>query len=175
MSYHSGIGGIYGNKGAIVARMVINDTSICFINVHLAAGQTAKLSRNTDLGAILEEKAILPASGALPYVHGGDGTLILDHEMVILNGDLNVNFHISIGATELISASIGLIKGARAYSRPSPLKIYLIAFEALLNRISPSDPHTSIIRDQPNTIRPKSDAFQLGKLKLPVNLGLLPT
>ena len=90
MAYRSGIGGIYGNKGAIVARMVINDTSICFLNVHLAAGQSAKLSRNTDLGAILEEKAILPASGALSFIHGGDGTTILDHEMVILNGDLNV-------------------------------------------------------------------------------------
>ncbi|WWC90809.1 uncharacterized protein L201_005746 [Kwoniella dendrophila CBS 6074] len=85
-----GIGGIYGNKGAIVSRIVMDDTSICFINVHLAAGQSQKASRNADLAAIMEDKAIFPASGEeIPFVHGGNGTGILDHELVILNGDLN--------------------------------------------------------------------------------------
>ncbi|KIR73583.1 type I inositol-1,4,5-trisphosphate 5-phosphatase 1 [Cryptococcus deuterogattii CA1014] len=84
-----GIGGIYGNKGAIVSRFVIDDTSICFINVHLAAGQSQKASRNADLAGILEDKAIFPPADELPFVHGGCGTGILDHEMVFLNGDLN--------------------------------------------------------------------------------------
>jgi hypothetical protein len=86
-----GIGGIYGNKGAIIARMVMDDTSFCFINVHLAAGQSQKTARNADLGAIMEDKAILPASDELPFINGGDGTAILDHEIVILGGDLNVS------------------------------------------------------------------------------------
>jgi hypothetical protein len=102
-----GIGGIYGNKvssdcgvyqpsradtwkGAIVARMVIDDTSLCFINVHLAAGQSQRAARNADLGGIMEDKAIFPAAEELPFVNGGDGTAILDHELVVLNGDLNV-------------------------------------------------------------------------------------
>ena len=85
----SGIGGIYGNKGAIVARMVMDDTSMCFINVHLAAGQSHRAARTADLAAIMEDKAIFPAADKLPYVNGGNGTGILDHEMVILNGDLN--------------------------------------------------------------------------------------
>ncbi|WWD18987.1 hypothetical protein CI109_103444 [Kwoniella shandongensis] len=84
-----GIGGIYGNKGAIVSRMIMDDTSLCFINVHLAAGQSQKSSRNADLAGIMEDKAIFPPSEEVPFVHGGDGTAILDHEMVILNGDLN--------------------------------------------------------------------------------------
>ncbi|WVR07433.1 hypothetical protein IAU60_004474 [Kwoniella sp. DSM 27419] len=84
-----GLGNIYGNKGAIVARLIMDDTSICFINVHLAAGQSQKAARNADLAAIMEDKAIFPASNELPFVHGGEGTGILDHEMVILNGDLN--------------------------------------------------------------------------------------
>ncbi|ADV22632.1 type I inositol-1,4,5-trisphosphate 5-phosphatase 1 [Cryptococcus gattii E566] len=84
-----GIGGIYGNKGAIVSRFVVDDTSICFINVHLAAGQSQKASRNADLAGILEDKAIFPPADELPFVHGGCGTGILDHEMVFLNGDLN--------------------------------------------------------------------------------------
>lgn len=88
---HRGIGGIYGNKGAIVARMIVDDTSLCFINVHLAAGQSAKAARNADLAGIMEDKAIFPEHDFLPFVQGGDGTGIMDHEMVILNGDLNVS------------------------------------------------------------------------------------
>lgn len=104
-----GIGGIYGNKassrilykssnwdvdvtqGAIIARLVIDDTSLCFINVHLAAGQSAKAARTVDLGVIMEDKAILPVTDRLPFVNGGDGAAVLDHELVILNGDLNVS------------------------------------------------------------------------------------
>jgi hypothetical protein len=94
LTVESGIGGIYGNKGAIVARLVMDDTSLCFINVHLAAGQRQKASRNSDISAIMEEKAIFPAQDGLPYLHGGDGTGIMDHEMIIVNGDLNVGYHL---------------------------------------------------------------------------------
>lgn len=71
--------------------MIIDDTSLCFINVHLAAGQSSKAARNADLVGIMEDKAIFPAHDLMPFVHGGDGTGIGDHEMVILNGDLNVS------------------------------------------------------------------------------------
>ncbi|GMK59135.1 hypothetical protein CspeluHIS016_0701500 [Cutaneotrichosporon spelunceum] len=84
-----GIGGIYGNKGAIVARMVLDDTSLCFINVHLAAGQRHKAARNADIAAIMENKETFPRSGLQWFVNGGNGEAILDHEMVVLNGDLN--------------------------------------------------------------------------------------
>ena len=104
-----GMNGHYGNKGAIVARFVVEDSSLCFINCHLAAGQGHKNARNRDLGAILDEKSVFSASGdALGYVGGGDGSMILDHEVCFvrkpnqaaprqrrgliplqLNGDLN--------------------------------------------------------------------------------------
>ncbi|KAL1413382.1 hypothetical protein Q8F55_001144 [Vanrija albida] len=84
-----GVGGIYGNKGAIFSRMVVDDTSVCFINVHLAAGQSHKGARNADIAAIMEDKAIFPPADTLPYVRGGDGTGVLDHEMVVFSGDLN--------------------------------------------------------------------------------------
>lgn len=87
-----GLNGIYGNKGAIVARLVVNDTSICFINVHLAAGQRQKVARNADLAAILEEKPVFDIAGnPLAFVSGGDGSAVMDHEAVILSGDLNVS------------------------------------------------------------------------------------
>jgi hypothetical protein len=70
--------------------MTIDDSSLCFINVHLAAGQSHKAARNADVAGILEEKAVFfPSDARNSYVNGGDGSAILDHETVFLNGDLN--------------------------------------------------------------------------------------
>ncbi|PGH00708.1 hypothetical protein AJ79_08128 [Helicocarpus griseus UAMH5409] len=88
-----GMGGLHGNKGALVLRFLLDDSSICFVNCHLAAGQTHTAHRNNDIAAILESSS-LPvetsyASRIDLFVGGGDGTMILDHEICILNGDLN--------------------------------------------------------------------------------------
>jgi hypothetical protein len=77
----------------LVVRFVLDDTSLCFINCHLAAGQSKTTDRNADITAILEAE-IFPAepnhSVRLDsYIGGGDGTMIMDHEICILNGDLN--------------------------------------------------------------------------------------
>ncbi|KAJ7683580.1 Endonuclease/exonuclease/phosphatase [Mycena rosella] len=90
-SLKRGMGGRYGNKGGIITRLVIEDSSICFINCHLAAGQHATRARNADIAAMLEERALLPESENEPlaYVGGGDGQMALDHEIVFLNGDMN--------------------------------------------------------------------------------------
>ncbi|KAG6876892.1 hypothetical protein C0992_011416 [Termitomyces sp. T32_za158] len=85
-----GMGGRYGNKGAIISRFVLDDTSICLLNCHLAAGQNAVPQRNGDVTAILERNALFPVTHfPFAYVGGGDGTMILDHEIVIVNGDMN--------------------------------------------------------------------------------------
>ncbi|KDQ53055.1 hypothetical protein JAAARDRAFT_39767 [Jaapia argillacea MUCL 33604] len=89
-----GMGGRYGNKGGIVARFVIDDSSICFINCHLAAGQHHVRQRNADVAAILEDKEVFPAVDStihepLAYVGGGDGSMVLDHEIVFFSGDMN--------------------------------------------------------------------------------------
>ncbi|KAI0693505.1 DNase I-like protein [Cytidiella melzeri] len=84
-----GMGGRYGNKGGIIARMVIDDSSICFINCHLAAGQHHVRQRNADLAAFLEEELFPESHDLAPYVNGGDGTLVMDHEIVFLSGDMN--------------------------------------------------------------------------------------
>jgi len=92
-----GMGGLHGNKGALVLRMVLDDSSICFVNCHLAAGQTQTIHRNNDVAAILETEALPPnplnndsiAQHSDIFASGGDGSMILDHEICILNGDLN--------------------------------------------------------------------------------------
>lgn len=105
-----GMGGLHGNKvveilpsldseltaelqGALILRFILDDSSICLVNCHLAAGQTQTVNRNNDITAILES-AMLPPSrnasaGTDPFVGGGDGSMILDHEICILHGDLN--------------------------------------------------------------------------------------
>ncbi|BGP13758.1 hypothetical protein JCM10213_006411 [Rhodosporidiobolus nylandii] len=88
----TGMGGRYGNKGAILSRFVIDDSSICFINVHLAAGQSHTRQRNRDLVDVLEDKANfseLGSSSPGAYTPGGSGSLVFDHELTILSGDLN--------------------------------------------------------------------------------------
>jgi hypothetical protein len=88
-----GMKGRYGNKGALITRFVLDDSSLCFVNCHLAAGQTQTSHRNNDIATILEAESLLPErdadTRASLFVGGGDGTQILDHEICILNGDLN--------------------------------------------------------------------------------------
>ena len=88
-----GMGGLHGNKGAIVVRFLVDDTSLCFINCHLAAGQSGANQRHNDIAAILDASILPgerdPAVRIDSYVGGGDGTQILDHELCLLNGDLN--------------------------------------------------------------------------------------
>ncbi len=72
---------------------MVDDTSLCFINCHLAAGQTQTKDRNFDVSSILDS-TILPVeehdSVRLDnFIGGGDGSMILDHEICILSGDLN--------------------------------------------------------------------------------------
>ncbi|KAI0536718.1 Endonuclease/exonuclease/phosphatase [Xylaria digitata] len=88
-----GMGGLHGNKGAIVVRFMVDDTSLCFINCHLAAGQSHANSRHNDIAAILDSSILPvepnPSVRIDSYIGGGDGSMIMDHELCLLNGDLN--------------------------------------------------------------------------------------
>lgn len=89
----TGLGGIHGNKGALVTRFFLDDSSLCFVNCHLAAGQSGTRSRNNDIADILEANNLSAETDAsiraYCFVGGGDGSRILDHEICVLNGDLN--------------------------------------------------------------------------------------
>ncbi|KAF1969631.1 DNase I-like protein [Bimuria novae-zelandiae CBS 107.79] len=88
-----GFSGRVGNKGALVVRFLIDDSSLCFINCHLAAGQSQTQHRNNDAASIMEAAPLprnrSPGDCTNFFVGGGDGSMILDHEICILNGDLN--------------------------------------------------------------------------------------
>ncbi|KAL8921563.1 MAG: hypothetical protein Q9172_003962 [Xanthocarpia lactea] len=94
--------------GALIIRFQFDDSSICLVNCHLAAGQTQTLHRNNDITAILESDA-LPKERDITlcsnlFVGGGDGSMILDHEICILNGDLN--YRIDTMSREIVLKAI---------------------------------------------------------------------
>ncbi|KAG2236374.1 hypothetical protein INT48_008356 [Thamnidium elegans] len=80
---------IHGNKGGIAIRFVYNHSSLCFVNCHLAAGQSHVQQRNADAEGILQSANFPPHDYADVFSHGGDGSMILDHEFCFLSGDLN--------------------------------------------------------------------------------------
>lgn len=85
-----GVGNRFGNKGAVAVRLLIDDTSLCFLNCHLAAGHRRVRDRNADAAAIIEHERLFPQlDETLALVGGGDGTMALDHEIVFMSGDLN--------------------------------------------------------------------------------------
>ena len=74
-------------------RFLIDDSSLCFVNCHLAAGQSHTTHRNNDIANILESASLPPelndANRHDYFVGGGDGSMVLDHEICLLNGDMN--------------------------------------------------------------------------------------
>jgi endonuclease/exonuclease/phosphatase family metal-dependent hydrolase len=74
---------------------VLDDTSLAVVNVHLAAGQEHVRARNADLATIVEHTGALGEprtarrAGPGAYVGGGDGSMVLDHEVVFVHGDMN--------------------------------------------------------------------------------------
>ena len=66
---------------------MIGDSSMCFVNCHLAAGHNAVHHRNADIAGMLEQRDVFsPTIGhPMAYIGGNDGTMILDHEFVIVS------------------------------------------------------------------------------------------
>ncbi|KAI7869391.1 Endonuclease/exonuclease/phosphatase [Spinellus fusiger] len=81
---------LHGNKGGIAIRFLFDHTSLCFVNCHLAAGQSHIQQRNADAEGILQTNAFPEHNDYYDvFVNGGDGSLVLDHEDCFLSGDLN--------------------------------------------------------------------------------------
>ncbi|CAI2165162.1 4305_t:CDS:2 [Funneliformis geosporum] len=107
----TGLKGYHGNKGSIATRFIYDDTSICFVNCHLAAGQLQTKERNTDAAKILDYTTF-PSKAAKDkfvwreneyvFIKGGDGSMVLDHEIVFFSGDLN--YRINLTRDEVIKA-----------------------------------------------------------------------
>ena len=73
----TGILGMMGNKGGVAVRLRLWDTAMCFVNSHLAAGESLVARRNQDYADITARMRL--------GEHGG----VLDHDLVVWVGDLN--------------------------------------------------------------------------------------
>jgi hypothetical protein len=78
--------------------LIIDDSSICFVNAHLSAGQTHTSARNADIASVLRSTSLKCSTGtndSVIFINGGDGTMILDHEFCVFFGDLNYRIDMS--------------------------------------------------------------------------------
>ncbi|GAA5833149.1 hypothetical protein JCM11251_005161 [Rhodosporidiobolus azoricus] len=99
----SGFDEFYGNKGSLMLRLVLDNSSICLVNSHLAAGKQHHAERERDLISVLDGAKQFPKSADLlhhAYVGGGDGTAVRDCEMVFFVGDLN--FRLDLPRSEVL-------------------------------------------------------------------------
>ncbi|KAJ2963780.1 hypothetical protein NQZ79_g1221 [Umbelopsis isabellina] len=87
---------IHGNKGGIAIRFLFDHTSLCFVNCHLAAGQSHVRQRNSDAEGILQLANLEPLPQYYDvFVNGGDGNFVLDHELCFMSGDFNYRIDMS--------------------------------------------------------------------------------
>ncbi|KAJ1723959.1 Inositol-1,4,5-trisphosphate 5-phosphatase 1 [Coemansia erecta] len=77
VKHKTGLGGMAGTKGCVAMHAMLNDTSICLVAAHLAAGATNVAERNADFHAIRR---------GLRFRHG---RRIDDHDCAVWLGDLN--------------------------------------------------------------------------------------
>lgn len=92
-SVKTGLGGLHGNKGALVWRAFIYDCPVVFVSCHLAAGQNGVSERNNDAATILRTAALSDATSSrkdpFAFYTGNSGTRIFDHSAIFFAGDLN--------------------------------------------------------------------------------------
>nr|CAB3482996.1 unnamed protein product [Digitaria exilis] len=89
-TFGAGVLGRLGNKGAVSVRFLLHGTSFCFVCCHLASGgeEGAALRRNADAAGVLSRTSFLNSGGA-PAPAKDMPKKILDHDRVVLLGDLN--------------------------------------------------------------------------------------
>ncbi|CAF0762456.1 unnamed protein product [Adineta ricciae] len=89
-SVKTGMGGKIGNKGCVAIRLVLYNTSICFVCAHFTAGQSQVTERNSDYKSIMEKLSFQPPSRAVWHDH------------IFFLGDFNYRLTIPRAQVELL-------------------------------------------------------------------------
>ncbi|KAK4371840.1 hypothetical protein RND71_007224 [Anisodus tanguticus] len=93
-----GVMGCLGNKGAVSVRFQLHQTSLCFVCSHLASGgrEGDEKIRNSNVAEIFS-RTIFPKGPSLELPRK-----ILDHDRVILLGDLNYRISLPESTTRIL-------------------------------------------------------------------------
>ena len=114
--------GIMGNKGAVVTRFNLYDSSLCFVNCHFHSDKDSLLSRNADFHSILDSTLLSLAATTEEEVDGNnvskeinpsrylagqdrlpENLKILDHDYIFWMGDLNYRIIEDIDSDEIFA------------------------------------------------------------------------
>ncbi|KAL5223167.1 hypothetical protein ABZP36_027880 [Zizania latifolia] len=103
----AGVLGRLGNKGAVSVRFMLHGTSFCFVCCHLASGgkEGDALLRNADAADILSRTSFrrgTATSAPSPPLPEELPRKILDHDRVVLLGDLNYRIAMEDGEARLL-------------------------------------------------------------------------
>ncbi|KAJ2781839.1 Inositol-1,4,5-trisphosphate 5-phosphatase 1 [Coemansia interrupta] len=90
--HKTGLGGMAGTKGCVAMHVMLNDTSLCLVAAHLAAGATNVAERNADFHAIRR---------GLRFRYG---RRIDDHDCTVWLGDLNYRIDLPNDQARLLIA-----------------------------------------------------------------------
>ncbi|KAF4532873.1 hypothetical protein B566_EDAN001476 [Ephemera danica] len=93
----TGLGGMWGNKGAVSVRLVVSGVSVCLVNCHFSAHDHMKSERIAEYNTVLQSHSYTAR----------ETSHILYHDYVFWLGDLN--FRMTSGSTsgELSAEQIG--------------------------------------------------------------------
>ena len=133
-SVKTGLGGLHGNKGALIWRAFIHDCPVAFVACHLAAGQTGVSERNNDAATILRTAVLSEATSSrkdpFAFFTGNSGTRIFDHSAIFLAGDLN--YRIEMDRVECLnkisSGKIDELRGSDQLGRQMKKKELLLSY-----------------------------------------------
>ncbi|XP_031441097.1 phosphatidylinositol 4,5-bisphosphate 5-phosphatase A [Clupea harengus] len=101
-STRTGLGGCWGNKGGVSARMMMFGHPVCFLNCHLPAHMRNLEQRMEDFESILQQQQF----------EGGTAPGVLDHDVVFWFGDLNFrieDYDIHVVKSAIDSSKLSLL------------------------------------------------------------------
>ncbi|CAH8616520.1 unnamed protein product [Heterobilharzia americana] len=85
----TGVFNVMGNKGGVGIRLTIFNSSLCFVNCHLAAGEANLDRRNQDFREIVRKMIFELPMNSKNVIHPPERSFILDHDIIFVFGDLN--------------------------------------------------------------------------------------
>eukprot|EP00128_Syssomonas_multiformis_P012082 Colp12_sorted_trinity150504_noHs@19516 len=85
----TGIMGMMGNKGGVSVRFKIFDSTVCFVNTHLAANMSEVARRNQDYQEVCRRMVFQQQTK-----YGPKQTTIFDHDILFWLGDLNYRINL---------------------------------------------------------------------------------